>query len=117
MRTEEKIEKKLSYRFESLSALKNAFMPFVRDCGIFIPTNDVFHLSDMVKVTITLPEDKQTYTFSGEIIWITPKSIHSSHRHPGIGVQCSGDEGEACKKAVQTLLIDVKEDVAGTETI
>lgn len=110
-------EKKITHRFENSNALKNAFMPFVRDSGIFIPTEEVFHLGDVVNVSVTLPEGEQTFTFSGEVIWITPKSIHETNHDPGIGVQCNSDEGEAFQKAVLQLLAGIKEDGSNTETM
>ena len=114
MRTE---EKKIVYRFENINTLKNAFMPFVRDGGIFIPTEDVFHLGDVVNVAVTLSEGEQTFTFSGEVIWVTPKSIHSANHDPGIGIQCNSDEGEAFQKATQQLLSGIKDDGSNTETM
>lgn len=100
----------ITYQFANLQALNNAFMSFVRDGGIFIPTENEFHLGERVIATITLPESGETYEFTGEIIWITPKSTQSSIHKPGIGVQCEGDEGSAFNKAVQTLLANIKED-------
>lgn len=116
----EKTEKKeLTHHFTTLNALKEAFMPYVQDGGIFIPTTTTFHLGDKIKVTVTLPENKQTFMLEGEVIWITPQSVHQPNRHTGIGIQCSTDEGEAFRKSVEQLLTDVKEKdgVGNTETI
>ena len=107
----------LEYRFKEITALKNAYMSFVRDGGIFIPTETLFHLGDAVHVILTLPENDQTFSFSGEVIWITPKSIHNSSHHTGIGIQCNSDEGEAFQKAVQQLLVGIKDDGVNAETM
>ena len=85
-------------------------MSFVYNGGIFIPTELSFHLGDFTTVSVTLPEQEQTFVFSGEIIWITPKSIHDNFHRPGVGVQCGGDEGAALTKAIRSLLADFKED-------
>ncbi|HLB55746.1 MAG TPA: PilZ domain-containing protein [Coxiellaceae bacterium] len=112
-------KKELTHHFTTVNALKEAFMPFVQDSGIFIPTDATFHLGDKIKVTVTLPENKQTFMLEGEVIWITPQSMHVPNHHPGIGVQCSTDEGEAFRNAVQQLLSGMKEKdgVENTETI
>lgn len=107
----------LTYQFPDLIALKRAYMPFVRDGGIFIPTDKLFQLGGLVKVTVTLPEEnKQIFTFVGEVIWITPKSS-SNLQHAGIGVQCNEDEGVAFRKAVQQLIAGVKETSGQSETM
>lgn len=117
MPAEEK--KELTHHFATLAALKEAFMPFVQDSGIFIPTEAIFHLGNKIKVTVTLPENKQTFVLEGEVIWITPKSIHQNNHHAGVGIQCNTDEGEAFRNAVQKLLGGMKEKngVENTETI
>lgn len=110
-------EVQLSYQFTDLQQLENAIMPFVHDGGVFIPTENHFHLSDAVRVTLTLPKTNHTFSFSGEVIWITPKS--DAHTM-GIGVQCNSDEGEAFRKAARELLQDLKEhedDVSHSDTM
>ncbi|EKD76956.1 MAG: hypothetical protein ACD_42C00522G0004 [uncultured bacterium] len=95
----------INHQFTSIGALKHSFMIFVHDSGIFIPTHEIFHLSDLVTVSITLPENAHHFTFTGEIMWITP----NSNPHSGIGVQCNGDEGQAFRLAAQALLKDFKD--------
>jgi len=109
-------EIELTHEFTDLNALKNAFMPFVQDGGIFIPTDKIFHLNDSVKITVILPQTKQSFKFSGEVIWIMPKSAHNITQ-PGIGIQCRHDEGEVFKKVVLELLAAVKDEGAQTDTM
>ncbi len=95
----------LQHAFSDLQSLKRAFMPFVVNGGIFIPTQNSYQLGDFVKAIITLPETNHDYTFTGEVIWISPKS---SNNHSGIGITCSGEEGHAFKKATMEMLSDLK---------
>lgn len=99
-------EKTLQYTFSDLISLKRAFMPFVVEGGIFIPTQNVYQLGDLIKVTLTLPESKYDYAFTGEVIWITPKT----NNHPGVGITCNGDEGRAFKQAVKEAISEFKGD-------
>lgn len=110
-------EQELTYRFADLDALKNAFMSFVRDGGIFIPTEKPFHLGDFINVHITLPESDHAFTFNGEVIWITPTSIQSAQHHQGVGIQCNNDEGEAFQRAVQQLFVGIKSDGDNPDTM
>lgn len=108
--------KTLSYQFADLVALKKAFMPFVRDGGIFIPTTEKFHLGELVQLTIQLPNHEKPFAFTGEIIWITPPSAQSENR-AGVGIQCSGHEGETFQKKARELLAELKEESAYSDTL
>ena len=107
----------LTYQFPDLNTLKRAYMPFVRDGGIFIPTEKLFHLGNLVKLILTMPDDsKETFIFAGEVIWISPIASENS-QHAGIGVQCSEDEGAAFRKKIQQLIVGVKEERGQSETM
>jgi len=110
-------QQELTHQFADLDALKNAFMSFVRDGGIFIPTQIPFHLGDFVTVHLTLPESEQKFTFNGEVIWITPASIQNAQRHQGVGIQCNNDEGEAFQRAVQQLFVGIKSEGDDPDTM
>lgn len=97
----------LQHAFPDLQSLKRAFMPFVMGGGIFIPTQNDYHLGDFIKTTITFPESKHDYTFTGEVIWISSKSLHN---HAGVGITCNDDEGQAFKKATIEALRELKGD-------
>ena len=97
-------EKSIQHIFPDLLSLKRAFMPFVVEGAIFIPTQNDYQLGDFIKATVTLPESKHDYQFTGEVVWIAPKS----NNHPGVGVTCNDDEGHAFKKATIEALSDLK---------
>ena len=109
-------DKHIAYRFPDLPALKKAYMGFVREGGIFIPTTEnSMHLGDSVTATLTLPKDDLSFSFTSEVIWITPNSTTSS-KPAGIGLQCNTDEGEAFQKAVREL-IGAMDDIADSDTM
>lgn len=96
----------LHHTFSDFLTLKRAFMPFVVGGAIFIPTQEKYQLGDFIKVMITLPESKHDYTFTGEIIWVSPQS----NNHSGIGITCNEEEGRAFKNAVTEALKELKGD-------
>ncbi|PIZ04345.1 MAG: pilus assembly protein PilZ [Gammaproteobacteria bacterium CG_4_10_14_0_8_um_filter_38_16] len=106
----------LTHQYATLTDLKNAFMPFVQDGGIFIPTDVIFHLGDLAAVSLTLPETGHTFSFAGEIIWITPKTGQHS---AGVGVQCNSNEGDTFQKEVRELISMLKDnnDTSNSETM
>ena len=76
----------LSLTIRDKSALYAAYMPFVKNGGLFIPTNKSYKLGDEVFMLLTLMEDKEKLPIAGRIVWIAPKGAQSN-RTAGIGVQ------------------------------
>ena len=78
----------LSLTIRDKSALYAAYMPYVKNGGLFIPTNKAYKLGDEVFMLLTLMEDKEKMSIAGRIVWITPKGAQGN-RTAGIGVQFS----------------------------
>src|SRR5687768_5631091 len=53
-------------------ALFNAYMPFVRGGGLFVPTTKRYNLGDEVFILLTVMEEKDRLPVPGKVIWITP---------------------------------------------
>lgn len=86
-------------------ALYEAYMPFIRDGGLFVSEP---HLSDMsfalgteVFLLLHLKEQDERLTVAGRIVWI---SLPGAQRPPGIGVQFIEPEGLAVQQRIETLL-------------
>ena len=93
----------LSLTIRDKSALYAAYMPFVKNGGLFIPTNKSYKLGDEVFMLLTLMEDKEKLPIAGRIVWITPKGAQGN-RTAGIGVQFSElDKGQTRNK-IETYL-------------
>ena len=92
----------LSLTIKDKSALYAAYMPYVKNGGLFIPTNKTYQLGDEVFMLLTLMEETEKIPVAGKIIWITPKGAQGS-RAAGIGVQFS-DSGGTAQKKIETYL-------------
>ena len=93
----------LSLTIRDKSALYAAYMPFVKNGGLFIATNKSYKLGDEVFMLLTLMEDKEKLPIAGRIVWITPKGAQGN-RTAGIGVQFSElDKGQTRNK-IETYL-------------
>ena len=100
----------LSLTIRDKSALYAAYMPFVKNGGLFIPTNKAYKLGDEVFMLLTLMEDKEKMPIAGRIIWITPKGAQGN-RTAGIGVQFSElDKGQTKNKIENFLAAALKSD-------
>ncbi len=100
----------LSLSIRDKSALYASYMPFVKNGGLFIPTNKSYKLGDEVFMLLTLMEDKERMPIAGKIIWVTPKGAQGN-RTAGIGVQFSElDKGQTRNKIENVLAAALKSD-------
>ncbi|MDZ7804986.1 PilZ domain-containing protein [Thiohalophilus sp.] len=93
----------LSLTIKDKSALYAAYMPFVKNGGLFIPTNKSYNLGDEVFMLLTLMEEKEKLPVAGKIVWITPKGSQGN-RAAGIGVQFSEQDGGNARTKIETYL-------------
>lgn len=94
----------LSLAIKDKSALYNAYMPFVKGGGIFVPTTKRYAIGDEVFILLTLMEEKDRLPVAGKVVWVTPPGAQGN-RTAGIGVQfADSTEGEAVRSRIETLL-------------
>lgn len=93
----------LSLTIKDKSALYAAYMPFVRNGGLFIPTNKTYHLGDEVFMLLTLMEETEKIPVAGRIVWITPRGAQGN-RAAGIGVQFSEQDNGSARNKIETYL-------------
>ncbi len=94
----------LSLAVKDKAALYNAYIPYVKNGGIFVPTPKRYFLGDEVFLLLTLPDSSERLPVAGKVIWVTPVGAQGA-RIAGIGVQFADtSEGEAVKSKVETLL-------------
>jgi type IV pilus assembly protein PilZ len=77
-------------------------MPFLRNGGLFIPTNKRFTLSEEVFVLLALMDEAEIIPITGTVVWVTPKGAQGN-RQAGIGVQFSEADFAAAAKIEEHL--------------
>ena len=92
----------LSLTIKDKAVLYAAFMPFIQNGGLFIPTNKKYNLGDEVFMLLNLMEEVEKLPVAGKVIWVTPTGAQGN-RAAGIGVQFSEQDDVACKK-IETYL-------------
>jgi len=75
----------LSLAIKEKSSLFAAFIPFVKNGGLFIPTSKAYKLGDEIFMLLNLMDEPDRISVAGKIIWITPRGAGGS-RTPGICV-------------------------------
>ena len=94
----------LSLVVKDKPSLYSAYMPFVKNGGVFVPTPKRYFLGDEVFVLLTLPDSAERLPVAGKVVWTTPMGAQGN-RAAGIGVQLAdGTEGEAIRNKIETLL-------------
>ncbi|MTD33474.1 PilZ domain-containing protein [Paludibacterium denitrificans] len=107
----------LSLHIKERSALFAAYMPFLRNGGIFIPTNKEMQLGEEVFLLLTLMDDPQKIAVQARVVWITPAGANNS-RTQGIGVEfVASDVGKQAKDKIETLLGGVLHSSLPTHTM
>ena len=73
------------------AALYAAYMPFIKNGGIFVPTTRDYKLGDEIFMLLQLMDDPTRHPVAGTVAWITPHGAQGG-KTQGIGVHFSADE-------------------------
>jgi len=84
----------LSLKISDDNLLYHAYMPFLKNGGLFIPTNKIYQLGEEVFILLTLMSEADKIPVAGNIAWITPKGAQNNQA-AGIGVHFSDMDGAA----------------------
>ncbi|AOV16966.1 pilus assembly protein PilZ [Acidihalobacter aeolianus] len=106
----------LTLSIREKSALYQAYMPFVKNGGLFIPTQRQYQLGDEVFMLITLLDDGEKLPVAGRIVWITPKGSQGG-RLAGIGVQFSDQDNGKVRNRIENALAGMLKSDRPTHTL
>ena len=94
----------LSLAIKDKASLYTAYMPYLRNGGLFVPTPKRYFLGAEVFILLTLPESSERVPVAGKVVWVTPPGAQGN-RAPGIGVQFADtSEAEQVKSKIETFL-------------
>lgn len=106
----------LSLTIRDKNVLYAAYMPFVKNGGLFIPTNRAYSLGEEVFMLLNLMDESERIPVAGKIIWITPMGAEGS-RAAGIGVQFSEEDGGSTRARIENYLAGSLESQRPTHTM
>ena len=107
----------LSLAVKDKAALYNAYMPYIRQGGIFVPTPRRYFIGDEVFLLLTLPDSSERLPVAGKVCWVTPTGAQGN-RTAGIGVQFADSaEAETVKGKIETFLAGTLEADKPTHTM
>lgn len=105
----------LSLAIKERAALYAAYMPYLRNGGIFVPTQRPYALGDEVYLILTLLDDPTRIPVAGKVVWISPAG---GSRTPGVGVHFPEDEsGILARRRIEEALGSAMRSSRPTHTI
>jgi type IV pilus assembly protein PilZ len=87
----------LSLTIKDKAVLYSAYMPYLNNGGLFVPTNKTYKIGDEVFMLLNLMDEPEKIPIAGKVIWVTPKGAQGN-RTAGIGVQFSEEDAIANSK-------------------
>ena len=106
----------LTLAIRDRAALHAAFMPFVKNGGLFVATTHEYQMGEEVFLLLTLLDEPDRLPISGRVVWITPRGAQSS-RVQGIGVQFSENDNGTTRSKIENLLLGMKSAGRPTHTM
>ena len=99
----------LTLTIKDKAVLYAAYMPFVQNGGLFIPTNKPYKLGDEVFMLLNLMDEPEKIPVAGRVVWVTPRGAQGN-RAAGIGVQFTDEDNTAISKIENYLAGSLESD-------
>ena len=101
------LDEELTFSITNASELYLAYMPFIMNGGVFIPTHKSYKMGQAISLKIKLIDEIIDTLILGKIIWITPLRT-DNHKVCGIGVQFMKEDNGETKIKIESLLASNK---------
>jgi type IV pilus assembly protein PilZ len=106
------VRQKISCEFKDKHSLYIAYMPFIKQGGLFVETEQDLDFNDIVQLEILLLEEKQPRIIRGKVIWKVFSGAQSAFR-VGVGVQFEGEEAKEINDLIREHLTRVADSGVG----
>lgn len=93
----------LTLSIKDKNALYSAYMPFLINGGLFIPTNRPYEMGQEVFLLLSLIDETEKLPIQGKVVWKTPAGSES-YRSSGIGVQFTEADGGIARAKIENYL-------------
>src|SRR5690349_10855134 len=106
----------LSLSIKDKGVLYTAYMSFLKEGGLFIPTKRNFTMGESVAMLLTLMDEQESFTVNGSVVWITPPGAQGN-RAAGVGIQFTGEEGKIVRNKIENYLAGTLKSDKPTHTL
>lgn len=99
------MEKKryINCSFINKSSLYSAYMPFIKNGGLFIHTEIFEPIGTVFNLSIQLMSEQNSYLIDGKVVWITPSGAQGN-RPAGVGLQFLGEKSHNLCNKIEVYL-------------
>jgi type IV pilus assembly protein PilZ len=105
----------LSLAIKDKAVLYAAYMPFIQNGGLFIPTEKEYEIGDEVFMLLSLMDEPEKLPVAGKVVWVTPKGAGGT-KAAGIGVQFN-DQDDVARSKIETYLAGALQSDRHTHTM
>ena len=105
----------LSLAIKDKAVLYAAYMPFIQNGGLFIPTKKEYEIGDEVFMLLSLMDEPEKLPVAGKVVWVTPKGAGGT-KAAGIGVQFN-DQDDVARNKIETYLAGAPQSDRHTHTM
>jgi type IV pilus assembly protein PilZ len=106
----------MSISIKDKNALYQAYMPFIINGGLFIPTDREYQMGQEVFMLLNLMEEPERIPIAGKVVWKTPKGS-AGYRTSGIGIQFSDQDGGLARAKIENYLAGALSSDRSTHTM
>lgn len=93
----------VSLSYPDQKSLLKAYMPFLKNGGLFLPTSSNHDMNDEIFLLVTLPEGKKPIPVPGTVVWKTPAGAVDS-KQQGVGIEFKGREGNSLRNTIEGMV-------------
>jgi type IV pilus assembly protein PilZ len=84
--------------------LFKCYLPFLKNGGLFYPTDKPYRLGDEVFMLVTLISENDKIPVAGQVAWINPPHAQGN-RPAGIGVHFGDQDKGETRSKIETMLV------------
>jgi type IV pilus assembly protein PilZ len=107
----------ISLKIKDAASLYNAYMPFLRNGGLFAPTAQPYALGDEVVLLVSLADESERLSVVGKVVWICPPGAQGN-RTAGIGIHFNDSpDAEVARQRIENTLAGVLNSERPTHTM
>jgi len=92
----------LSISIKDIAVLYSAYMSFIENGGLFIPSRKPYELGDELFILLGLMEESERIPLACTVVWLTPQGAQGG-RAQGIGVKFNDKDNPAKAKIEKYL--------------
>lgn len=93
----------LSLTIKDKNALYAAYMPYLKNGGIFVPSSKSYKVGEEVFMLLTLMDSKEKIPVAGTVCWVTPQNAQGN-RAAGVGIHFSEKDAGNARNKIETIL-------------